>query len=109
VYEGVQSKLVFGENVAQAAQFAESGAADAGIIAYSLALAPAMQKAGRLWEVPLGAYPRMEQGGVILKWAKDPARARSFREYVIGPQGRAILERWGFSLPSGKPLDLVVR
>ena len=99
VYEGVQPKLVFGENVAQAAQFAESGAADAGIIAYSLALAPAMQKAGRLWEVPPGAYPRMEQGGVVLKWVKDASQARSFRAYVIGPEGRAILERWGFSLP----------
>lgn len=99
IYESVKPKLVFGENVAQAAQFAESGAADAGIIAYSVALAPAMQNAGRFSEIPLEAYPRMEQGGVILKWTQEPAVARAFREYVLGRAGRAILERWGFFLP----------
>jgi molybdate transport system substrate-binding protein len=82
VYESVLPKLVLGENVAQAAQFAQSGAADAALIAHSLVLAPAMQAGGRFWEVPLGAYPRMEQGGAILKWAKDPALARAFRDYV---------------------------
>lgn len=99
IYDAVQPKLVLGENVAQAAQFAQTGAADAAIIAYSLALAPAMQMDGRFWEVPLDAYPRMEQGGLILKWAKDPAAARSFRDHVLGAEGRAILKRWGFFLP----------
>ena len=102
LYASVQPKLVFGENVAQAAQFAESGAADAGLIAYSLALAPAMQKAGRFSPIPLEAYQRMEQGGLILKWTKQEATARAFREYVLGAAGRAILRRWGFSLPEGR-------
>ena len=99
LYESLQPKLVLGENVAQAAQFAQSGAADAALIAHSLVLAPAMQAGGRFCEVPLAAYPRLEQGGAILKWAKDPALARAFRDYVQGQHGRAILKRWGFFLP----------
>ncbi|MDD5349988.1 MAG: molybdate ABC transporter substrate-binding protein, partial [Chthoniobacteraceae bacterium] len=55
VYEQVQPKLVFGENIAQTAQFVQSGAADIGIIALSLAIAPKMSEAGRYWEVPLDA------------------------------------------------------
>jgi molybdate transport system substrate-binding protein len=99
IYESVQPKLVLGENVAQAAQFAQSGAADAALIAHSLALAPAMQAEGRFREVPVASYPRMEQGGVILKWTEQPKLARAFRDFVQGAQGRAILRRWGFSLP----------
>src|SRR5262249_3795660 len=66
VYEAVKSKLVFGENIAQTAQFVESGPADIGIIALSLVVAPAMKDKGRYWEIPLDAYPRLEQGGLIL-------------------------------------------
>jgi len=99
VYDRVRSRLVFGENVAQALQFAQSGAADAGLVALSLALAPALQGQGRWVEVPLDAYPRMEQGGAILKWAADLDAARAFRAYVLGAEGRATLKLYGFSLP----------
>src|SRR6185503_10066402 len=71
IYEAVKDKLVFGENIAQTAQFVDSGAADIGIIALSLAVAPAMKGKGRYWEIPLDAYPRLNQGGVILPWAKN--------------------------------------
>src|SRR5262249_39922487 len=71
IYDDVKDRLVLGENIAQTAQFVESGSADVGIIALSLALAPAMRDKGRYWTVPLDAYPRLEQGGVILSWAKD--------------------------------------
>ncbi len=55
------------ENIAQTLQFVQSGAADVGIVALSLASRPRSRPQGRYWEVPLDAYPRMEQGGVILK------------------------------------------
>lgn len=97
VYEKVKGKLVYGENVAQAAQFAQSGAAQAGVIALSLALAPAMKDKGRYWEIPLEAYPRIEQGGIILKRAENPAAARRLRDYLRGPDGKAVLKRYGFS------------
>ena len=99
VYGEVRSKLVFGESVAQAAQFVESGAADAGIIALSLASSPALTKKGRLWEIPLSAYPRMEQGGAVLRRARDPEAARALATFVSGTRGRATLERFGFVLP----------
>ncbi|HZH16786.1 MAG TPA: molybdate ABC transporter substrate-binding protein [Archangium sp.] len=99
VYDAVKDKLVLGENIAQTAQFVQSGAAEAGIIALALALAPAMRDQGRAWEVPLDAYPRMEQGGAILKHAKAPALAQAFRDHLISPQGEALLKRYGFSPP----------
>ncbi|MFL5355904.1 molybdate ABC transporter substrate-binding protein [Archangium sp.] len=99
VYDAVKDKLVLGENIAQTAQFVQSGSADVGIIALSLALAPAMKDQGRYWEVPLDAYPRMEQGGAILKRAEDPELARQFRDFLLGAEGKALLERHGFFLP----------
>jgi molybdate transport system substrate-binding protein len=99
VYEQAKSELVYGENIAQTAQFIESGAADIGIIALSLALAPQMKDAGRYWEIPLDAYPKMEQGGIILSWTKEPIAARVFRDFILGQHGREVLKRYGFSLP----------
>ena len=99
VYDRLRPKLVFGENVAQAMQFAQSGAADAAVVARSLALAPKVKGAGRVFQIPPATYPRMDQGGVILRWAADPDAARALRGFVLSADGRAILERSGFSLP----------
>ena len=99
VYEQVQDRLVYGENIAQTAQFIHTGAADIGIIALALALAPALRDAGRYWEIPLDAYPRMDQGGIILSWAKDMEAAQALRAFVLGPEGKAILRSYGFFLP----------
>jgi molybdate transport system substrate-binding protein len=99
VYRQAQPKLVLGENIAQTAQFIQSGAAEVGIVALSLAVSPQMRDAGHYWEVPLDAYPEMQQGGIILKWTKHPDLARSFRDFVLGEHGRAVLTRYGFSLP----------
>ena len=99
VYDQVASRLVYGENIAQTAQFVQSGAADAGILALSLAVAPQMRDAGRFWQVPLDAYPRMEQGGIVLKSSKNLETARAFRDFVLGARGREVLKRYGFYLP----------
>ena len=99
VYDKVASRVVYGENIAQTAQFVQSGAADVGILALSLAVAPKMQDAGCFWQVPLDAYPHIEQGGVILKSSKSLEMARSFRDFVLGDHGREVLERYGFALP----------
>jgi len=100
VWEGVREKLVLGENVAQAAQFVRSGAADAGLIALSTALSGPMRSAGRHVEVPAGAHPRMDQGGIVLRSARDPAAARALRDLLLGPSGRAALKANGFFLPA---------
>jgi molybdate transport system substrate-binding protein len=99
LYDAVKSKIVNGENVAQAMQFAQSGAADAGVVALSLVLAPNAKDSGRWAEIPLRLYPRMEQGGTILKWAGDLESARALRAFVLGAEGRAVLKRYGFFLP----------
>ena len=99
VYETVRAKIVLGENIAQTLQFIQSGNAEIGIVALSLAVAPTVRGQGRYWEIPLDRYPRMVQGGVILKWAKDPEAARTFRSFLIDPRGRAILKKFGFMPP----------
>jgi molybdate transport system substrate-binding protein len=99
VYEAVKNKLVLGENITQTAQFVQAGGADIGIIALSLALAPAMKETGTFWEVPLETYPRLEQGAVALKTAKDLKTARAFLDYIKSPDGTAVFRRYGFLLP----------
>lgn len=99
VYDQVRHRLVLGENVAQTAQLVESGAADVGVIALSLALAPPMRSKGRFWIVPLDSYPRLEQGGVILAWARDMAAARELRNVLMGSESREVFRRYGFLLP----------
>ena len=100
IYDRVRDKLVLGENISQAAQFVESGAADVGIIALSLALAPAMKAAGKYWEVPAEAHPPLEQGAVILKNSKNQQAAKEFLNFVKGPQGQEIMKRYGFTFPN---------
>jgi len=99
VDDAVKDKLVLGENISQTAQFIQTGGADIGIIALSLAVAPAMKETGAYWEVPIDAYPRLEQGAVILKAAKDQKTARAFLDYIKSPEGTAVFKRYGFFLP----------
>jgi len=96
LYAAVAPKLVLGENVAQTLQFVESGAADAGVVALSLALAPAARAHGRYWEIPPSAYPRLEQAGIVLG---DSPAAREFRAFLLSPAARRILKQNGFSVP----------
>ena len=102
VYDLVKDKLIFGENISQAAQFIESGACDIGIIALSLAVAPAMKPKGAYWEISPDAHPALEQGVVILKQSKSPEAARQFLDFIKGPNGQGIMKRYGFVVPSPK-------
>lgn len=94
--EAVRPRLVYGENISQTAQFVQSRAADIGILALSLVKGPALTGAGRSFEVPLEAYPPLDQGAVILARARSNAAARAFCAFLRGPEGRAILKRYGF-------------
>jgi molybdate transport system substrate-binding protein len=99
IWSQVEARLVLGENVAQAAQFVQSGAADAGLIGKSLAVAPAMSAAGRYWEVPAREYPPLVQGGLVLPWASSRDAALQVRDYLLSDEGRRILERSGLGPP----------
>jgi molybdate transport system substrate-binding protein len=99
VYEEVKDRLVIGDNVSQTAQFVATGAAEVGLFGLSQALAPTLREDGRYWNVPLDAYPRIEQGGVILKAVQDRGATETLRDFLRGEQGRAVLQRYGFVLP----------
>ncbi|HKQ37951.1 MAG TPA: molybdate ABC transporter substrate-binding protein [Verrucomicrobiae bacterium] len=99
VYDKVASRLVLGENIAQTAQFVDSGNADIGIIAYSLAIVPKMKDAGRFWEIPLDAFPRLDQAGLVLAGTKNANAAREFRKFMQSNRGQEVLKTYGFILP----------
>jgi molybdate transport system substrate-binding protein len=96
LYDIVESRLVFGENVAQAAQMAESGGADVGMISLSLAVSSTLRDKGQYRQVPGDAHPPIVQGGVILHWAQDAALAGEFRDFLLSAEGQAILDHYGF-------------
>ena len=98
VYEAVRGKLVLGTSVGQTAQFATTGAADVAFLPYSLTFGKELS-AGRIVFVPETLYPRIEQSGIVLLSARDPALARSFLAFLTGEEGRAILAKYGYGLP----------
>jgi molybdate transport system substrate-binding protein len=99
VYEQVRGKLVLGENISQAAQFVESGNSDIGILALSLAQAPALSGKGRHWLIPETAHPVMEQAAVILRSSTKKKTAAEFMHFIRSEPGAAILRRYGFIVP----------
>jgi molybdate transport system substrate-binding protein len=102
IYDKVSSRLVLGENVSQAAQFVESGNAQAGLIALSHALAPAMKDKGRYWTVPLDAYPTLNQAAVVITRSKQQDAARKFLEFLRSSEAASLLTSYGFSLNAEK-------
>ena len=100
IYDQVSSRLVLGENVSQAAQFVESGNAQAGLIALSHALAPALKDKGRYWTVPLDAYPTLNQAAVMLSRSKQGDAARKFCDFLRSAEATSLLTSYGFSLPA---------
>jgi molybdate transport system substrate-binding protein len=97
LWEGLRPTLVLGENVSQAAQFATTGNAAGGIIAYSLALAPPMRERGTHALIPAEDHEPLRQRMVRLKRA-DPVADRFYR-YLQEPAARATLTKFGFVLP----------
>jgi molybdate transport system substrate-binding protein len=100
LWEALQTHLVLGENISQAAQFALSGNAEGGIIAYSLALAPEVGGNGTFELIPEDWHEPLRQRMALLKDAGPVAEA--FYDYLQGPPAREIMERYGFVLPKGE-------
>jgi molybdate transport system substrate-binding protein len=99
LYNRLTDRFVLGENVGQAAQFAESGNAQVGIIALAHALAPSVRPLGRYWLVPTNSYPALEQGAVIISRSKNKALATQFLQYLAAPASQAIFRQFGFVAP----------
>lgn len=94
----VGPKLVFGENVSQAAQFAQTGAAEGAIVALSLMLAPTMKDKGSYFLIDERSHPPLEQGYVVLKQAQANPDAVKFSRYIASAEARAIFKKYGFRL-----------
>jgi len=99
LYEKVRDRLVLGENVSQAAQFAESGNAQVGFVALAHAMAPAMQGKGKYWVVPADAYPPLDQSVVAILHSARRNEALAFLQYLKTEEAVAVLRRYGFTLP----------
>lgn len=97
LWSAIASKLVLGENISQTAQFATSGSAQGGIIAYSLALSPAMAKLGTFELIPEAWHQPLKQRMVLVKGA--PPTARAFYNYISTPAAQEIMVRYGFAMP----------
>jgi len=97
LYDQLSDRLVLGENISQAAQFVESGNAQAGFVALAHASAPAMKGKGKYWEVPAEAYPPLAQGVVVLSHSQHKHEAAAFAEYV--KESGDLLRKYGFTLP----------
>ena len=99
LWDALQGRLVLGENVSQAAQFATSGSTQGGIFAYSLALSPEIAKLGRYVLLPEDLHQPLRQRMVLVKGAGETARA--LYAYLQQPAARKILAHYGFVLPAG--------
>jgi molybdate transport system substrate-binding protein len=99
LYERIRDKVVMGENISQTAQFAQSGAADVGVLALSLALSPALKNSGTYVKIPESWYPPIEQAAVVLASSKQKVLARQFVDYLKKPEIVRILESYGFAVP----------
>jgi molybdate transport system substrate-binding protein len=99
LYERVRGKLVLGENISQAAQFVQSGNAQVGILALSLALAPALKAVGTYVTIPESFYPPIAQAAVVLAMSKQKAIARQFIDFLKKPETASMLQSHGFAPP----------
>ena len=105
MWDKVQAKLVFGENIANTAQFVQTGNAEVGIIALSLAVNPELSAKGGYFLIPSELHEPLEQGFIITKRAEKNALAKRFADYMGGKAARSVMTKYGFVLPgeaSGK-------
>jgi molybdate transport system substrate-binding protein len=99
LYDQVRQKFVLGENISQTAQFALSGGADAGVLALSLALSPALTRSGTYVEIPESWYPPIEQAAIVIRSSRQKRIARQFIEHLKKPDSVRILQSFGFASP----------
>lgn len=99
VWQPVQGKLVMGDNVAQAAQFVQTGNAQAGIVSLATVLSPRMKGVGRYAVVPQEGLAPLEQGVVVTRQGQANPLAARFVQFLHTPVAREILRRNGFGLP----------
>jgi molybdate transport system substrate-binding protein len=99
LYDRVRTKLVLGENISQAAQFVQTGGADVGIVALSLALSDALKPSGAYVQIPEAWHPPIQQAVVVLAASKQKELARRFLDFLKKPEIVGLLQAFGFAVP----------
>ncbi|MBE7555179.1 MAG: molybdate ABC transporter substrate-binding protein [Anaerolineales bacterium] len=100
IWQHVEPKLVFGENVAQTLQYAETGNVDAAIVALSLST----QSKGRYVLLPEALHQPLDQALAVITRTQLESQARQFATFINGPQGRSVMRKYGFILPGEEPI-----
>lgn len=99
LWEKVEPKLVYGENIAQTAQYVQTGNSQVGVIALSLAVNTELANKGGYWMIPDNLHQPLEQGFVIIKRAQGNAAAKRFADYMGTKPARTVMTKYGFVLP----------
>jgi len=99
MWDKVQPKLVFGENIAQTAQFAQSGSVQVGIIALSLARSPELAAQGAYYLIPDSLHAPLNQAFIVTRHGAENRLARQFADYIQSPPARKVMRASGFGLP----------
>ena len=99
LWERVQPRLVFAENIAQALQYAETGNVEAALVARSLCA----EGQGRWILVPAELHAPLDQALVVIRSSPRAEEARRFAEFLLGPEGRRILQSFGYGVPPTSP------
>jgi molybdate transport system substrate-binding protein len=99
IWDQIKPKLVYGENIRQTLQYAQTGNVDVAIVALSLSL----QTDGRWVLVPEHLHKPIDQALAVIKGTKHEPEARQFAAYINSPSGRVIMRKYGFTLPGEKP------
>jgi molybdate transport system substrate-binding protein len=97
LYDALKPHIVTAENIAQTAQFVESGNADAGLISLTSAMTPQLQASGTYWVIPRDLYPPIEQGAVIVTATKQRDAANKFLDFLLLAPVQAELEKSGLA------------
>lgn len=95
IYQDLESKLVRGANIAQTAQFADSGAAEIGFLSLSLAVSPNLTPHGKYWMIPARLHSPIAQDAAVIKASPEIKTARQFLDYCTSPKARGIWKRFG--------------
>jgi molybdate transport system substrate-binding protein len=95
VWEALRPKLVYGETVRHALQFVQTGAAEAAIVALSIANVPEVD-----WTlIDAGLHAPLNQAVAVVRRSSRPELGLAFIQFVNGSEGREIMKRYGFRLP----------
>lgn len=100
VWDRIEPRLVYGENIAQTAQYVQTGNAQVGIIALALAVSPELASKGGYWLIPDTLHTPLTQGFVITKRAEGNPAAGRFADFMNSKAARTVLDKYGFTLPT---------